>query len=303
MAVPVMLGVLVFTFLMLHLTPGDPARVVAGPDASPQLVEQIRVELGLADPLPVQFAKYVRMLLRGDLGNSIISKRSVSEEFGRLMPNTVELVLVSMAVATIVGIPLGIYAATRRATLADTVVMSGSLIGLTMPIFFIGLVFMWYFGYVKRWLPIGGRGGSLLTLVGWRHILLPALTLAASQMGSLARLTRSTMLEVLGEDYIRTANAKGLKPIIVIFKHALKNASLPVITVLGLQFGNLLGGAVVTETVFSWPGMGRLMIQSILRKDFPVVQGAVLLFASAFVFINLTVDLLYAYLNPRIRYD
>lgn len=303
MAVPVMIGVLIFTFLMLHLTPGDPALVVAGPDAPPHIVAQVREELGLNAPVTTQFANYIKLLIRGDLGKSIISKRSVGDEIRRLLPNTIELVVISMLLATLIGIPLGIYAASRRATMTDTVVMTGSLVGLTMPIFFIGLVLMWYFGYVKRWLPIGGRGGSLLTLAGWRHALLPGITLAAYQMGALARLTRSTMLEVLGEDYIRTATAKGLRPAKVIFKHALKNASLPVITVLGLQFGNLLGGAVVTETVFSWPGMGRMMIQGILRKDFPVVQGAVLLFAFAFVFLNLSVDLLYAFLNPRIRYE
>lgn len=303
MAIPVLLGVLIFTFLMLQLTPGDPARVVAGPDAPPHLVEQVRVELGLDKPAHQQFVRYVSKLLQGDLGESIITKRSVTDEFKRLFPHTLELVVLSMLIAAGIGIPLGIFAATRRGSFIDSFVMSASLIGLTMPIFSIGLVLMWYFGFELRWLPIGGRGGSIFSVDGIKHALLPAVTLALNQAGSLARLTRSTMLEVLGEDYVRTARAKGLAPHIVTLKHALKNASLPVITVMGLQFGHLLGGAVVTETVFSWPGLGRLMVQSIMRKDFPVVQSSVLIFATAFIFINLLVDLLYAYLNPRIRYD
>lgn len=303
MALPVLLGVLVFTFLMLQLTPGDPAWVVAGPDASPQLVEQVRSELGLDKPAYQQFALYVGKLLRGDLGQSIITKRSVTDEFRRLFPNTLELVALSMLLAAGIGLPLGIVAATRRGSFIDSFVMSTSLIGLTMPIFFIGLILIWWFAFELRWLPIGGRGGSIFTVNGLKHALLPAVTLALNQAGSVARLTRSTMLEVLGEDYIRTARAKGLAPYVVTLKHALKNASLPVITVMGLQFGHLLGGAVVTETVFAWPGLGRLMVQSIMRKDFPVVQSSVLIFATSFIFINLLVDLIYAYLNPRIRYD
>jgi len=303
MAIPVVAGVIVFTFSMLQLTPGDPAVIIAGPNAPAAVVEEIRRSLGLDQPLHVQFLRYITRLFQGDLGQSIISKRDVTAELGRLLPNTIELVVVSMAISTAIGIPLGIWAATRRGSYIDSLVMSVSLMGLTMPVFFIGLGLVWLFGFELRWLPISGRGGPLWTAQGWRHIILPAVTLAFVQAGALARITRSTMLEVLGADFIRTAHAKGVAPRTVVFKHALKNAALPVITVLGLQFGTLLSGAVVTETVFAWPGMGRMMIQAIMQKDIPIVQGAVLLFAVSFVIINLLVDLLYAYLDPRIRYE
>lgn len=302
MIVPVALGVATFTFFILFLTPGDPATIIAGPDAPAAVVDEIRTSLGLDQPVYVQYARYLGQLLTFDLGQSIISKRPVAGEIGRNLPNTFELLLLTMLLTVVVSLPLGVMAALRRGTWVDTASMTTALVGITMPVFAIGLGLIWLFGFQLRWFPIGGRGGPLWTAEGLSHAVLPAITLASSSIGSLARLTRSSMLEVLGEEYVRTARAKGLAQRIVVYKHALRNAALPLITILGLQFGFLLGGAVVTETVFSWPGMGRMMIQAILRKDFPVVQGTVLVFALSFVLINLIVDLVYALVNPRVRY-
>lgn len=299
---PVIAGVILFTFAILHMTPGDPATIIAGPDAPAATVEQIRASLGLDRPLHEQFVYYVGNLVRGDLGRSIISRRDVATEIARYFPATLELVTATLLVAALIGITLGILAALTRGTVIDSILMALSLVGLTMPIFAIGLGLMWWFGYTLQWLPIGGRGGPMFSLDGMRHLALPVITLAMSATGVLARLTRTTMLDVLDADYIRTARSKGLSTGKVVVKHALKNASLPIITVMGLQFGGLLGGAVVTETVFGWPGVGRMMIQAILRKDFPIVQGVVLILALSFVLINLIVDLIYAWLNPRIQY-
>lgn len=299
---PVALGVATFTFFILFLTPGDPATVIAGPDAPAAVVDEIRTSLGLDQPVYIQYLRYVRQLASFDLGNSILTRRSVTGEIARYMPNTLELLLLTMVLTLVVGVPLGIIAALKRGTWADTATMSVALVGLTMPVFSIGLALIWLFGFQLRWFPIGGRGGPLWTAEGITFAILPAITLAMSSIGSLARLTRSSMLEVLGEDYVRTARAKGLHHNVIVYKHALRNAALPLVTILGLQFGFLLGGAVVTETVFSWPGMGRMMIQAIMRKDFPIVQGAVLVFALSFVLINLIVDLVYVLINPRVRF-
>lgn len=300
--IPVVVGVVVFTFAILHITPGDPAAIVAGPDASPETLERIRANLGLDRPVTEQFFTYVGNLLQGDFGRSIISRRLVLGEITAYFPATLELVGVTMIFSVFIGVPLGILAALNRGKFLDTLFMTVALIGLTMPIFAIGLALMWLFGYTWQLLPIGGRPGTIFE-IGLRNLWLPTITLGMATMGVLARLTRTTMLEVLDAEYMRTAKAKGLSPFVVIVKHALKNASLPVITVMGLQFGSLLGGAVVTETVFNWPGVGRMLIQAILRKDFPVVQGIVLVLALSFVGINLAVDLVYAYLNPRIQYS
>jgi len=302
MIIPVALGVATFTFFILFLTPGDPATIIAGPDAPAAVVDEIRTQLGLDQPVIVQYVRYIQQLLSFDLGSSILSKRSVAGEIARYLPNTFELLILTMIMTLVFGVPLGIFAALRRGTWLDTASMSVALVGLTMPVFSIGLGLIWLFGFQLRWFPIGGRGGDIWTIEGLTYALLPAVTLALSSIGSLARLTRSSMLEVLGEDYVRTAKAKGLSRNLVVYKHALRNAALPLITILGLQFGFLLGGAVVTETVFSWPGMGRMMIQAIMRKDFPIVQGTVLVFALSFVVINLIVDLVYALVNPRVRF-
>jgi ABC-type dipeptide/oligopeptide/nickel transport system permease component len=299
--VPVALGVATFTFFILFLTPGDPATVVAGPDAPAAVVDEIRAELGLDQPVYVQYVRYIAQLVQLDLGASILTKRSVASEIARYLPNTFELLILTMFLTVVVGIPLGILAALRRGTWLDSAAMAVALVGLTMPVFSIGLALIWAFGFQLMWFPIGGRGGPLWTADGLMHAVLPSVTLASYSIGSLARITRSAMLEVLGEDFVRTARAKGVGQRSIVYKHALRNAALPLVTILGLQFGFLLGGAVVTETVFSWPGMGRMMIQAILRKDFPLVQGSVLIFALSFVVINLIVDVIYVLINPRVR--
>lgn len=303
MLVPVALGVATFTFFILFLTPGDPATVIAGPDAPAAVVDEIRRSLGLDEPVYVQYVRYLGQLARFDLGESILSKREVAGEILRYLPNTFELLALTMLLTLLVGVPMGIVAALRRGTIVDSITMTVALVGLTMPVFSIGLALIWLFGFQLRWLPIGGRADVLLSLEGLRHALLPAITLASASIGSLARLTRSSMLEVLNEDYVRTARAKGLAGRVVVYKHALRNAALPLVTILGLQFGFLLGGAVVTETVFSWPGIGRLAMEAISSRDFPVVQTVVLISAVVFVLMNVLVDIAYAVLDPRIRYD
>ncbi|MDR7481152.1 MAG: ABC transporter permease [Armatimonadota bacterium] len=299
---PVMVGVMVFSFSMLHLTPGDPAVIIAGPDAPRDAVEALREELGLTRPVYVQFAAYLTNVLSGNLGQSIVSKKPVAEEIRRVFGATLQLVVAAMAWAVSVAVVLGVTSAVHPGTWVDKVVMVTGLLGLSLPIFWIGLMLIWWLGF--RWgvFPISGWGGPIWTAQGAYYTILPALTLGANLVGALARMTRATVLEVLRQDYIRTARAKGLAERRVVYLHALRNAALPIITLVGLQVGYLLGGAVVTETIFSWPGMGRTVVRAILSKDFPLVQGIVLTMALSFVTINLLVDLLYAALDPRIRY-
>jgi ABC-type dipeptide/oligopeptide/nickel transport system permease component len=302
MVVPVALGVVAFSFFMLHLTPGDPAVTIAGPDAPRDAVEALREELGLTRPVHVQFIAYLAKILSGNLGHSIVSKRPVGEEIRRVLGATLQLVAAAMAWAVTVAIVLGVTSAVRPGTLVDKAVMVLGLLGLSLPIFWVGLMLMWWLSFRWQLFPISGWGGPIWTADGLYHTVLPAATLGANLVGSLARMTRATVLEVLRQDYIRTARAKGLVPRRVVYTHALRNAALPIVTLVGLQFGYLLGGAVVTETVFSWPGMGRTVVRAILSKDFPLVQGIVLTMALSFVTVNLLVDLLYAALDPRIRY-
>ncbi|MER3397219.1 MAG: peptide ABC transporter permease [Chloroflexota bacterium] len=299
----VLLGVSFLTFSMLHLAPGNPAQIIAGPDAPQEVVAQIERELGLDKPIYVQYWNYLSGALRGDLGRSIRTKKPVAEEVLAALPNTIELAVAAMLIAPTIAIPIGVLSAARRASWVDASAMFGALLGISMPVFARGLILMWLLAFSLGLFPISGRGGPFWTPDGLRHVFLPAVTLAIGLIAVLARLTRSAMLEVLNQDYIRTARAKGLAERVVIFRHALKNAMLPVVTVLGLQLAGLLGGAVVTETIFSWPGVGRLAVDAIRTRDFPVVQGAVLVTSLTFVFVNLIVDVLYAYLDPRIRYD
>ncbi|MFZ5824277.1 MAG: ABC transporter permease [Bacillota bacterium] len=303
MAVPVLLGVMVLVFLILHLSPGDPAVTVAGPDAPPETIEAVRAELGLDKPLYVQFATYLKNVLSGDLGRSIRSREPVALLIGKTFPNTVQLALAGVIFAVIISIPVGVISAVRRNSWIDNTSRFAAFLGVSMPVFAVGLLAMYIFAYKLRWFPLSGYGGSLFTLTGLRHLVLPAVTVSSFSIAVLTRLTRSSMLEVIGQDFIRTARAKGLAERSVIFKHALRNALLPVITVLGIQFGALMGGAVVTETIFAWPGVGRLSINAILTRDFPVVQGVVLLVSTVFVLANLMVDLLYATIDPRISYE
>ena len=299
----VLLGVSVVVFLVLHLVPGNPAQVIAGPDAPPATVRQIEVELGLDRPLPEQYAIYLSRVLQGDLGRSLRSRRPVMSDVLDALPNTIELTFVAALITPLVAIPLGVLAAARRRTRTDSGLMLVSMIGITLPPFALALGLMWLFAYQLRWFPISGNAGPIWTLEGLRGVVLPALALAIGAVAALARLTRSAMLDVLGQDYVRTARAKGLRENIVLLRHGLANALLPVVTVIGLQVALLLSGAFVTETVFAWPGIGRLAVFAISARDFPVVQGTVLVIAVLFVVVNLAVDVMYAYVDPRIHYS
>ena len=302
LTVPTILGTSLLVFLILHLVPGDPASVIAGPAAPADVVANIRTQLGLDQPILVQYWRYLSSALHGDLGRSILSRRQVSDEVAGAFLNTLELVIAARVWSLLIGIPIGVLAAARRRSIFDKLSMVTALLGLSLPIFWIGLMAMWLFAVKLGWFPISGRGGPMWTAAGLQHLVLPALTLGGVQVPALARLTRSSLLEALNQDYVRTARAKGLAERLVVAKHALKNAMLPVVTVIGLQFAGLLGGAVVTETIFSWPGLGRLAVTAILTRDFPIVQGTILVSAVTFVTINLLTDFLYAVLDPRIKY-
>lgn len=299
----VLVGVSVLVFVMVRLIPGDPALILAGVEASREQAAEVRRGLGLDQPIWVQYARYVGRALEGDLGKSIHSRRPVWREIQDRFPATLELTLVSLALAGVIGIVAGVVSAVRRGSAIDSLAMVGSLAGVSMPIFLLGVLLIWLFSLYLGLLPTGGRPSCLLCLEHLRHLVLPSLTLAGVSVGMVARLTRSTMLEVVHEDFVRTARAKGLGERLVIYKHALRNAMIPVVTYMGLQFGVLLGGAVVTEQIFSWPGMGRMLVEAIESRDYPVIQGAILFMAVVFVVINLLVDLLYGWLDPRISYE
>lgn len=322
--IPILLGVSLIVFIMISLVPGDAAVYILGEHATPESLAKLREELGLNDPLPVQYFNFLMDILRGDLGRSLISNELVSLELWSRFPATFELTVASMIIAVLIGIPVGILAATKQYSVFDTLTLFGALIGISMPIFWLGLMLIWFFSLKLGWLPPSGRisvGVELSTITNlylldaflkgnWQafkdvlsHLILPAVALGTIPMAIIVRMTRSSILEVLKQDYIRTAFAKGLKPRVVIYKHALKNALIPVVTTIGLQFGLLLGGAVLTETIFSWPGIGRLSYEAIMSRDYPLVQGAVLLLAFTFVLVNLLVDLSYAFFDPRIRYE
>ncbi|MCL0034918.1 ABC transporter permease [Dehalococcoidia bacterium] len=297
LTIPVLIGVSLLVFAMVRLVPGCPAVAIAGVHATPEFVEQVRRDLGLDKPLHTQYFIFMGNLLRGDLGVSTRTGRAAATEIWDKFPNTVELAMASMLVASVIGIIAGVISATRQHSIFDNGSMLVALFGVSVPVFWLGLMLMLLFAVMLDWLPAGGRGGTI------EYLILPAITLGTASAAIIARMTRSSMLEVLHQDFITTARAKGLRERIVTYKHALKNALIPVVTIIGLQSGILLGGAVLTETVFAWPGVGRLMVDSIMARDFPVVQGAVLLFAVCFVFINLFVDILYSFLDPRIRYE
>ncbi len=295
LAIPVLIGVSILVFSIVRFIPGDPARAIAGVHASPEYIENVRREMLLDEPIYVQYYVYMRNLLQGNLGRSTFSRRPVATELRERFPNTMRLAVAAMVIASIIGVGAGIVSATRRYSLFDNISMVGALIGVAAPVFWLGVMFQLLFSVRLGWLPSGGMGSL-------RFLILPSLTLGLATAALIARITRSSMLEVLRQDFITTARSKGLSERVVIYKHALKNALIPVVTVMGLQFGTLLGGAVLTETVFSWPGIGRLLVDSILARDYPVVQGAVLLLAVSFVLINLVVDVIYAFLDPRITY-
>jgi ABC-type dipeptide/oligopeptide/nickel transport system permease component len=295
--IPVLLGVTILTFSMIHLTPGDPVTIMMGErGASAEDIERLREELGLNDPLPVQFANFVWDALRGDLGDSLRSRRPVIEEIVERIPKTVELTLAAEFLAVTLGVSLGIAAAMARSPMVEMGVMAFALLGLSMPTFWSGLLFILFFSLRLGWFPIT----STTTLQG---LVLPALTLALPAAAVLARMTRSSLLEVLRQDYVRTAHAKGLRERTVILRHALKNAFIPVMTIIGLQFGGLLTGTFIVESVFARPGLGRFTVNAILARDFPQVQAIVLFLAVIYVGVNLLTDLGYALIDPRIRYE
>jgi len=294
--IPIFFGVTFISFFILHLSPGDPAELIAGMEATQEDIEAIRKNLGLDKPLLVQYLVYITNVCRGDLGTSIRTQRTVLREVLARYPATLELAGVSVLVASIIGFFAGIIAANHQNSYFDYGSMVVALFGISMPIFWLGLMLMLVFAVILGWLPAVGRGS-------FAHLILPAISLGANSAAVIARMTRSSLLEVIRQDYIRTARAKGLAERIVLYKHAVRNALIPVITVMGMQFGYLLSGSVLTETVFAWPGVGRLMVQSIYARDYPVVQGAILLVAINFVLVNLLVDVLYGYINPRVQVE
>jgi ABC-type dipeptide/oligopeptide/nickel transport system permease component len=300
-AIPVMFGVLLIGFVLLQVVPTDPAVVRAGPLATPDVIEAIRSDLGLDKPLWTQFFLYLGRLARGDLGVSIINNVSVAQELGVTIGPTLELMLASLFWSIPLGIFLGTVAAYWRGSLLDRAVMAFAVAGVSVPVFFVGLVLIWFVGFKWQLLPFTGRAGPLWTAEGLAAIALPALSLGGVFVGPVARMTRTAVLDVLGADHVRTARAKGLAERLVVLHHALRNALIPVVTLIGLQIGFLLGGAVVTETIFSWPGVGRLAVGAILSSDMPVAQGTIIVLSLGFIVINLIVDVLYAVLDPRVR--
>ena len=294
--VPTLLGVTLATFLMLHLTPGDPVTIMLGEFASASDVARLRAELGLDRPIVVQYLKFLGRAVRGDLGSSIRSRRPVQEEIAERLPPTMVLALAAQVLAVCAGITAGVTAAAARRPSVDSAIVAVTLVGLSMPTFWSGLLLILLFSLTLGWLPITASGGL-------RALILPAVTLAAPAAAVLARVTRASVLEVLRQDYVRTARAKGVSERLVVYRHGLRNALIPVLTVAALQFAGLVAGAVIVESVFSRPGLGRLAVTAILSRDFPLAQGIVLVVASMYVFVNVGVDLVYGVLDPRIRYQ
>ena len=319
--IPTLLGVSVIVFLMLHMTPGDPAELLLGERATEETLVQLREHLGLNEPLYVQYGMFLKRLMKGDLGETIWTRQKVWIEVKQRFPATIELTLVAMGIACFFGIIFGIISASKQYSIFDYVSMLGALAGVSMPIFWLGLIFMLIFSLNLGWLPISGRLGIDIDLEiitnfyildavltrNWAafkdaiwHIIMPAVTLSTIPMAIVARMTRSAMLDVLRQDYIKTAKAKGLSNFMVTFKHALRNALIPVVTTVGLQFGVALGGAILTESIFAWPGVGKWMYDAVMQRDYMVIQGGTLFIAAVFIVINLCVDVLYAIINPRI---
>jgi peptide/nickel transport system permease protein len=322
--VPILIGVSILIFFWVHALPGNPASALLGERATPQLVKQYKERYGLDEPLPLQYWKYVQTTVKGDLGTSITTRRSVTFEIGQRFPATIELAAAAMLFALSIGLPLGFFAAKRHGGIFDNLSLVGSLIGISIPIFFLAIILKYFFAVKWHWLPSVGRQDILLNpkhptnfyvLDGlitrdwtalWdaiKHLILPAIALGSIPLAVIMRITRAAVLDVQNEDYVRTARAKGLAPLTVDRRHVLRNALLPVSTIIGLQTGLLLSGAVLTETVFAYPGMGSWLRDSIFNSDYPAVQGGILFLAIVFVVVNLLVDISYAIINPRIRYS
>ncbi len=314
--VPMLIGIVAVTFGIMQLLPGDPAAVLLGEDASEEAVREIRRALGLDRPWWIRLAAYYADLFRGEMGDSYFQNQPVIDAIAQRLVPTLEVAFVALLVSIILGVALGVAAAVRRGSLVDAACMLFAQLGVSMPVFWFGILLMYLFAIRFDLLPSIGRGPPLLFAAGQAlagrpaalgeslmHIAMPALTLGLTNAAVISRLVRSSMLETLGQDFVRTANAKGLRPLRVVFVHALRNALLPVVSVIGLRFGALLGGAVLTESIFGWPGLGQLAVSAISQRDIPLVQGIVLTFALAFAIVNLIVDLLYAVIDPRIRLE
>lgn len=299
----VMVIVGVFVFLLLHLSPGDPAAIVAGDNASPEQIAQIRTRLGLNDPLPVQFVRWAGAVVQGDLGVSIFSNEPVIKLIGERLEPTISLSFTTLVFAVVIAVTFGVIAAARAGSLIDRALMGFSVLGFSVPVFVVGYLLIYFFSIQLRWLPVQGYSPLENGFWPWlERLILPTIALGLAYVALIARITRTSMLEVLSEDYIRTAKAKGVAHRPILLKHALKNAGVPIVTVIGIGVALLIGGVVITETVFNIPGVGRLVVDAISKRDYPIIQGVILLFSGAYVLINLLVDLSYTFLDPRIRY-
>jgi ABC-type dipeptide/oligopeptide/nickel transport system permease component len=296
LAIPTLLGVLAVVFLLLYVAPGDPVQEMVGERADAATIARLRRELRLDDPLHVQFAHYAGGVLRGDLGRSYITNRPIAQDIAERFPRTLLLAGAAMALASVTGIALGVLSARRPGGLVDRAALGLAYVGISFPVYWVGLLLILLFAVTLRWLPPSGYGGIA-------YLVLPALALGSRSIAFLARVTRSAMLEVLGGDFVRTARAKGLSERAVVVRHGLRNALIPVITVLGLDFGYYLTGSILTETIFSWPGLGRYVVNAISRRDLPAIQGSVLFLSAVFVLVNLLTDIAYAKADPRVRYD
>lgn len=295
-AMPTLWGVATISFLLLHLIPGDPAKVMAGPTATPQDVQRLRHQFGLDRPLGAQYLSYLGRLVRGDFGVSTRTGNSVLSEISARAPFTIQLAIFAIIIAALVGTTLGVIAAVKRNTMIDTLLSGLSVLGVSMPVYWVGLLLVMLFAVQFQWLPAAGADTP-------SSYILPGFSLALFPLGFIARQVRASMIEVLGQDFIRTSYAKGLGRTAGVLRHGLRNALLPVTTVIGLQFGQMMGGAILTETIFAWPGVGRLLVDSIGDRDYASVQGVLFLFAVALIIINLLTDILYSYIDPRIRLD
>jgi glutathione transport system permease protein len=299
---PVILGAITVTFFLVHLIPGDAAIFIAGENAPQTVVEQIRAKMGLDQPIHVQYWRYLTRLLRGDFGDSVVTGNTVARELRRAFPNTLALTMTALVWSVVLGILLGVVAAQYRGSILDRAVVSVAVFGVSFPGFFIALVLLYLLAFRLGWFPLGGRGTVLLDLEGLRYLILPSLAAGFNMLALVARMTRTSVLETLTTDYVRTAKAKGLVQRRVVMRHALPPALLPVITLVGIGFARLLSGAIVVETVFAWPGIGRLVVASILVKDMPMIQGVLLLKATIVATLNLVVDVAYGLIDPRVRY-
>ena len=293
--IPVVIGITFLVFMIMQLAPGDPVRMILGDSAEPEAIEAMREEMGLNDPVLVQYGRYMVNLLHGDMGTSYTNQRPVAHEVFSRVPATFELALVSAVVSILIAIPLGVVAAVKQNTLFDNLSMVLSLVGISMPAFWLALMLMLVFSLRLGWFPVQGNSD------GWRSFVLPSIAIGFMNMAAIARTTRSSMLETIRQDYIRTARSKGISEGEVIMHHAFGNALIPTITVVGVQLGGLLGGAVLTETVFAWPGLGRLMVQAVDGRDVPVVMGCIVILSIGFSIVNLIVDLAYGFIDPRVR--